>query len=280
MKWRSVLLGFVQAMLLLLVWSGPAYADPLAERLAHYPDWQTKPPAQPANGDLIYPDWFAGHWTVTTTLLDLTAPLAPAITTPGFDGNRDYLNKPVTFDVRFIEAPTKARGIILPLPLPGRQQEPFRQQGRQIVSDRAFNGLSLAKAYLGDRAVRAVKVDPTNPNRQITLLKSSASAEPSRDRQLVSTVIARATEAPDPNQFITTEVFRQEFRGTSQLYFNEVENTTAYWKQTDDTLNTPKIIADQVTAIYLSPKDPDYFEAGDRPVALYRYQMELVKQQR
>jgi hypothetical protein len=47
----------------------------------------------------------------------------------------------------------------------------------------------------------------------------------------------------------------------------------------------PAIIAEQVTAIYLSPQDPNYFEAIDpeslfgqpRPVALYRYRLEFRK---
>jgi hypothetical protein len=37
------------------------------------------------------------------------------------------------------------------------------------------------------------------------------------------------------------------------------------------------ISAEQITAIYLSPQDPDYFKAGDRPVALYRYHLDLTK---
>ncbi len=95
------------------------------------------------------------------------------------------------------------------------------------------------------------------------------------DRQLISTVTGRAIEsftgAVSGDRFLTTEVFQQEFRGTPQLYFNEVETTTAYQHQAGE----PAIIADQVTAIYLSPQDPDYFKAGDRPVALYRYRLEF-----
>lgn len=253
-RWRVV--WFVGLFLLWLLCSGSVLAGTLSDRLAQFPDWQTKPSVQAATGDLVYPDWLAGEWTVTTTLLDMTAPLAPEITTPGFESNEQYLNQPITFRVRFVEQQPRLNGIFSSLKQLVRGQ-------KQVVADRAFNGQNLAEAYLGDRTVLSVRVDPNNPNRQITLLQG--------DRQLVSTVTGRATENPDPDQFITTEIFQQMFRGAPQLYFNEVETTTAY--QRHDT--EPAISADQVTAIYLSPQDPDYFKVGDIPVALYRYRLEF-----
>jgi hypothetical protein len=102
------------------------------------------------------------------------------------------------------------------------------------------------------------------------------------ERELASTVTARGIEN-EGNRFITSELFQQEFRSVSQLYFNEVENTTAYEKQEggDVAVLGSAIVADQVTAIYLSPQDPDYFKTQvlgiSRPVALYRYRMEFVK---
>lgn len=236
---RKLLLSL--CALVVLLWSGIAAASPLSERLAQFPDWQTKPPVQAAKGDLGYPNWFTGDWQVTTTLVDLAAPIAPDVVTPGYESNRAYLNQPVPFAVRFV------------------------RQGGQLVSDRAYNGLNLAKAYLGDRVVLAVKVDTHNPNRQITILRG--------ERQLVSTVTGRATESPHADTFLTSEVFQQEFRGAPQLYFNIVETTTAYQQFAEP----PEIIADQVTAIYLSPQDPDYFKAGNRPVALYRYRLEFQR---
>lgn len=56
------------------------------------------------------------------------------------------------------------------------------------------------------------------------------------------------------NEFITTEVFQQLFKGV-QPYFNEVESTTAY-----QLLANLAMEANQVTAVYLSPQDPDYFK--------------------
>jgi len=272
-QWMRRSLGvWLLGMMLWLCCSGTAQAGVLADRLAAFPDWQSKPPLHPAQGDLAYPDWFAGTWTVTTTLIDLAAPLAPDLITPGFESNRPYLSQPIEFQARFVaESPRRGRNVpSLLLQVPSLQVSTAQGRSPTLISDRAFNGLNLAKAYLdglgktGNSPVLAVKVDPSNPNRQITLLRG--------DRQLVSTVSDRATESANANEFITTELFQQEFRGAPQVYFNIVETTTAY---THHPAAHPPITADQVTAIYLSPQDPDYFKAGERPVALYRYRMEF-----
>ncbi|MGB3199811.1 MAG: DUF6816 family protein [Nodosilinea sp.] len=239
--------------LLLTVWllcSGQAQAGPIADRLAAFPDWGGRPNLAAARGDLVYPDWLRGDWQLTSTLVDLAAPLAPELVTPGFEGNRNQLGQPVTCPVRFVASWPSARGLI-----------PIVARTSQTVADRAFNGLSLARAYLGEKAVTAVKVDPKNPNRQLTLLQGS--------RQLESTVTARTVEMAD-DRFIAVERFQQVFRGGARPYVNEVETTTAY-RQRDD-----RVLADQVTAVYLSPQDPDFLKAQHRPVALYRYQLELV----
>ncbi len=241
--------------LLLTVWllcSGQAQAGPIADRLAAFPDWGHKATIAAAQGDLVYPDWLQGDWHLTSTLVDLAAPLAPELVTPGFDGNRDQLGQPVICPVRFVATLPRPQGFI-----------PIAVRTSQTVADRAFNGLSLARAYLGDGVVKAVKVDARNPNRQLTLLNGN--------RQLESTVTARSVETVD-DRFITVERFQQVFRGGAIPYFNEVETTTAYHQAPN------RVLADQVTAVYLSPQDPDFLKAQDRPVALYRYRLELVMQ--
>ena len=240
-----------------LLWSGEAEAGELSERLANFPQWEKLTSVKPASGDLVYPEWMAGYWQVTSTLVDLAAPLAPDIVTPGFEGNRRQLNQPVSFVVRFVKEQPHTPGLkIFPQ---------IDYKSPILVADRAFNSLNLARAYLGDEAVLLVKVDPDSPNRQITFLRSS--------RQLVSIVTARATETTSDGKFITTEVFQQLFKGGSRPYLNSVESTTAYHKLSPA---NSAIEADQVTAVYLSPQDPDYFKAGSQPVALYRYRLEFV----
>ncbi|MEH1790775.1 DUF6816 family protein [Nostoc sp.] len=252
--WSFCLIAFF------LLWSGEAEAGELSEGLTNFPQWEKLTSVQPASGDLVYPEWMAGTWKVTSTLVDLAAPLAPEIVTPGFEGNRRQLNQPVSFVVRFVKEQPSITGLkIFPQ---------IDYKSPILVADRAFNSLNLARAYLGDETVLLVKVDPDSPNRQITFLRSS--------RQLVSIVTARATETTADGKFITTEVFQQLFKGGSRPYLNSVESTTAYHKLST---SNPVIEADQVTAVYLSPQDPDYFKAGSRPVALYRYRLEFFPQE-
>ncbi len=252
--------SFCLIILFLLGGSGKATAGELSQRLAHFPQWEKLTSVQPATGDLIYPNWMAGSWQVTSTLVDLVAPLAPDIITPGFESNRQQLNQPVSFLVRFVlEKPTVTGLKLIPK---------INNKSSILVADRAFNSLNLARAYLGNEAVLSTKVDPDSPNRQITFLRG--------ERQLISIVTARSTENTSDGKFITTEVFQQLFKGGSRPYFNSVESTTAYQQLAQ---SNPAIIADQVTAVYLSPQDPDYFTAGSRPVALYRYRLEFFPAQ-
>jgi hypothetical protein len=251
------LIGF-GLILVYCFWTNPAQAGQLADRVAQFPDWQGKPPVTAAMGDLVYPDWMEGTWKVTSTLVEQVAPLAPDLVTPGFESNRRYLNQPIQFQVRFErvdQVQSKSRDRIIPLP---------QQTESAIVADREFNGFNIAQAYLGDSAIRSVKVDPASVNRQITELRSG--------RQLISIVTGRNTETLSRDRFIATEVTNQYFRSIQQPYFNQVETTTAYHH-----LPSPDsgIEAWQITAIYLSPQDPDYFQALDQPVALYQYRLQL-----
>jgi hypothetical protein len=245
--------------LVLLVCGSEVQAGQLIDRLAAFPHWEGKPPVTAAeNRDLIYPVWMAGNWQVTSTLVEQVAPLAPEVVTPGFESNRRHLNEPVSFEVRFHAATKDSL-------LPKIQTKTHLNKPDRIVADRAFNGLNIAKAYLGEKAIKSVKVDPNSPNRQITTLRTG--------RQLTSIVTGRASETPTPDQFVATEISNQVFRGTERPYFNQVETTTKYQQLLLPSLT---IEADQITAVYLSPQDADYFKALNRPVALYRYQLQLV----
>lgn len=260
--------------LLWLLCSGSAQASSISDRLDAFPNWPGKPSLAAPRGDLYYPGWFLGEWQVVTRLTAMAAPLAPQLVTPGYESNQAYLEQPISFRARFIDramdqAPVSAFQTL------GRSRSGVNRPGQppEIIADRAFNGLNLANAYLGEGVVQRVMVDAKQPNRQITDLGDS--------RQLISTITARDSEAIGSDRFLTSEVFQQEFRGSAQLYLNEVETTTDYRHLMPLDPSQPTITADQVTAVYLSPQDPDYFKTQasllgpSRPVALYRYQLEF-----
>ncbi len=251
---------------LILLSATEVKAGPLADRVAKFPNWQTKPAVSLAKDDLFYPNWMEGTWQVTSTLVDMVAPLAPDIVTPGFEGNRRYLNQPISFLVRFQDTKENWAKI-------SKNYSVFpdfsvynvaKKKPKLIVADREFNGWNIAKAILGDRSILSVTVNPENPNRQTTLLPNNL--------ELVSLVTERGSEMPNSEEFIATEITQQIFEGPSQIYLNQVETTTDY----RHILSTGKIEADQITAVYLSPQDPDFFVASGRPVSLYRYRLELV----
>lgn len=243
-------------LLLLFAYPQPSEAGEVTDRLAAYPDWNGKPNISQPNTDLIYPQWMGGTWTATSILREQIAPLAPEIVTPGFEKNQKYLNQPFTFQVRFKPQKLSNPSILSLSSLSPKQN--------LIVADRAFNGEKIAKAYLGDDQVLSVKVSADNPNRQITFLADN--------NQLVSTITGRSQETPNSQEFVTLEITQQLFQRPSSIYLNEVETTTDY-----HLINPDKVTAKQVTAIYLSPQDPDYFQAIDRPVAVYQYDLVLEK---
>jgi hypothetical protein len=254
------ILSWIVAILVWLSSSQVSIAATLSQRMADFPQWQSQPQVGKLEGQLIYPEWFKGRWLATSTLVEQIAPLAPDLVTPGFDRNRTYLDRPIEFKVQFIPMEFKAATPSL-LNLPRRNQS---IAPAKIIPDRAYNGYNISIAYLGADKVRSVKVDPQNPTKQITQLEG--------DRQLVSIVTGFAQELPNPNNFIATELSQQIFSSDTQIYFNTVETTTNYQFYPTP---TPKISATQITAIYLSPQDPDYFRALNKPVALYKYELEL-----
>lgn len=269
---RFVCLG----LSLLCSWglSGQAIAGPLSDRLAAYPAWHSRPPVTAAEGELVYPDWFTGTWQVSSPLIDAIAPLAPEIVTPGFAAQQAQLHQAVQFRVRFGPQPPRSRQNCTTLgttfgPQLGNGSLSFalpppRTTKAEILADRVFNGTEIAQAYLGAAAVASVTIDPCQPNRQFTRLKPNG--------VLIATVTDRASETPRAQQFIATELTNQVFRLGTQVYVNDVETTTTYHQVTPT-----RIDAEQITAIYLSPQDPDYFRAGEHPVALYRYQLTLSR---
>jgi hypothetical protein len=234
------------------LWFTPdAMATSLPQRIAAFPSWSLAT-GLIREGDLTYPEWFAGEWTATSILREQVAPLAPDVVTPGFERSRVNIDRPYSFQVRFGSATnTVAPGITV-----------VADKSTVLTSDRTFNGRQIANAYLGANAVKSIQTINQPRVFQITRLQNGT--------ELRSTVSGYLSESIGVDCFATTEIDQQVFQGKT-TYLNTVETATNY-----HLINQHHIMAEQVTAIYLSPQDPDYFKALQRPVALYRYTLDLV----
>jgi hypothetical protein len=247
--WRQC--GVLLLVLSSFCWSNAAIAATLQQRIDAFPNWSIATGLHSA-GELTYPQWFAGEWTATSILQEQVAPLAPTIVTPGFERNRASIDRPYIFQVRFGSASTTvASGITVD-----------QSDQQQILADRTFNGEQIANAYLGNNAVKSIQTIDRPQVTQITKLQNGT--------ELRSTMTGYLSESTQPTDFVTTEINQQVFQGQT-TYLNTVETTTSY-----RLVGKHHIQADQVTAIYLSPQDPDYFKALQHPVALYRYTLELT----
>ncbi len=142
----------------------------------------------------------------------MVAPLAPEIVTPGFESNRQYLNQPVNFEVRFIQieqnsnTKEKTQQELMNLPrywssaaIAQRKTQELDLPPEAVIADREFNGLNISKALLGDDAILSVKIDPDNYNRQTTIILRG-------HLELVSIITRRASEQLNSDNFITCEI--------------------------------------------------------------------------
>ena len=229
----------------------------LQERLASYPYWEPLTTTGEHKGEIHYPQWFTGTWQVTSTLVDQQAPLAPDVVSPGFEQNERWLDEPVQFPVRYLEQ---------------RLLPEFTWAVRDwvnpeviVIPDRRFNAESIARAYLGERQAITSQLTLKPMPQLVTQF--------SPQMRLISTITSFKQEEPNPTEFLTTELSSQQFIREQQQYLNQVETTTDYRY-----LGDGQIRAEQVTAIYLSPQDPDFFTARDRPIAVYKYDLLLTSQ--
>lgn len=251
---NKILLFIISGLSTFLFNIYPANSGILADRIVQYPHWEHQLSLPTPNQELIFPSWFEGKWDVNNILLEQIAPLSPKFKTPAFDSNLKYIDKNISFCVQFIPTILMPRkDNFIPIIL---NQKPV------IIPDRAFNGLEIAQAYLGKENVKKVTINENNSTEQIT--------EFSEESKLISTVIGRQQEKISEDKFITSEIIRQFFRRPNSIYLNLVEIITKY-----QLINPNYIQGKQVTAIYLSPQDPDYFLAFDQPVALYYYTLDL-----
>ena len=203
--------------LLVVLLASPVRAETLAEHVRRFPQVNEAVAMDTARGELVYPDWFFGTWQVSTTLVDLAAPLGDGvINRRAFAASRALKGKPVRFRARFV-----------------------RNRFGEVVADLAFNARSISEAYLG-KAVIDVVVRPEDVNRQVLKLRGG------REGELVT--LRRRTEGSGADRFDAAEFYQQTFTGERVPTLRAIETTTLYTRRPTGTFT-----ADQMTAVFLDP---------------------------
>ena len=142
------LLTLLITMLLQVVSVQPVAAESdrgvtfLQQRFDSWPQWSLPAPLpRPrAQQDLIYPDWFAGDWQVTSEALDES-------------GERIPDDLPLIYEVRFVANRRNA-----------------------LIGDRPFNAASVGRALLGETLL-SVEQNPDQVNRQLARFRDDVVLE-------------------------------------------------------------------------------------------------------
>lgn len=207
-----------------------------------------------------FPEWLEGTWLVEQRFVSAAFPVLAQETvireedTPGFKvcSIIDFadVGKPrVIYESRYI-----------------------REQG-VLVEDLPFSIRSSVSAHLGgNKSVTRVDYMPEkDPNRWSLAIRGSKNAE-----RVEVFVNARDSESPpsDPDLFFSSEYRRQVTFSSRVLqgYNGNYQHFKIYRR-----LDKDNVRLNVITASYFDPLSPKYFETVDKPVVVFRHQMNLTR---
>jgi len=241
----------------------------MQSRVVYNPGSAVSGPSQ-----LFYPDWMLGEWKVTTRFAAFDAPLGnrfvprgalEAVKLPSENGG---LGAVVGYQLRYYTAPKEEQGSLLGF---GRGN-PINAK-TQVVADRAFNTKSTTDAFLGYPAVQRVAYDPrTKPTLQ-TVYFNELTPDMQPVKQKIELYINNrqglyVTDA----EYIASELFRQVTLGLRSVEVADYEIISQYRLLPDGTIR-----GRQRNLVYLQPQDDLYFDASNRAVAVYDYDLFLQR---
>ena len=264
---------------------GPgALVPPLSERF----DSSTlkQPPTLTAAGDLLtspgtdntfFPDFMAGTWDVTQTLIDAQTPLglefvggpngSPAIAEKTMAETRSKLNQPVNLQLRFV------------------------QTKWGVAEDRVFNNAQRLNAFAGRKVVATVDYADVGASNRAAVLKNGGKAE-----DPLSTVLVKYKGPAAQKTFVTSHYTTSSAPidgGAEKWYISEGQRSI--FALTNEN-TAPPIFTDSEILLCLQQVGPDkvqarlrlagylnaqsdklYFEARNRAVSLLDYTLDMQR---
>jgi len=207
----------------------------------------------------IFPQWLEGTWQARQVFAGFVFPLLPRervmreVDVPGFKtcsiiDIADVGKSPVEFDLRWVSR----QGIVL--------------------EDVPFNLKESVRGHLDKGEVTRVDYEPEkDPNRLTLAIRGSRNAE-----RVELFVNSRDSEAPkdNPDLFFTSE-YRRQVTFSSRVVQGYSGNYQHF--RTFRRSGTDSVRVNVLTACYVDPLNPLYFEAIDKPVVVFSHQMNLTR---
>jgi len=208
----------------------------------------------------VYPDWLEGSWQATSTFAGFEFPTLPRAQVmrqddvPGFKkcsiiDFADVGKSPLEYNMSFV----KDQGV--------------------VVEDLPFNLRSSVAAHLGGKGrITSVDYNPqSDPNRITIRLLATKNAE-----RVELFVNARDSEQPpeEPDLFLSSE-YRRQVTFSSRVA--QGYNCNYQHFRTFQRVGPDKLRLNVLTASYLDPLSPLYFDTFDKPAIVYAHELELTR---
>lgn len=250
----------------------------------------------------VYPEWLRGDWIVTSTFAGFVFP-STRIPKDRLTAANNAANIPGFQKCSIIAAHTADIG-------GPSVRRPWSVDVATGWEDRAFNLQQSASASLGYPAVRTVTYNPRrNPNRismdftdyrtvNAERIELFCNARESSNAIATSTNIQNGTTDAPPPTFVCAEYLRQVTFGTGSTVGvprQAVTNYANFWtyqpntvvcdttdKKDEKTSSRSSSIINQwtgnvLTAAYLDPQDPMYFDEPSQPVVVYSHSLSATR---
>ncbi|CAK9003536.1 unnamed protein product [Durusdinium trenchii] len=206
----------------------------------------------------VYPDWLEGNWSVRSRFVGFEFPTLPRQQVmreedvPGFKtcsiiDFADVGKSPLEYNMSFVKRSTDGG----------------------VVEDWPSNLCSTVQAHLARGRVTSVDYSPSqDPNRLTMRLVASKNAE-----RVELFVNARDAERPKEDVFLCSEYRRQvTFSSRVQQGYNcNYQHYRTFQRQADG------VRLNVLTASYLDPLSPLYFESFDKPVVVFAHELQLSR---
>ncbi|MEW5302499.1 MAG: hypothetical protein WDW36_005279 [Sanguina aurantia] len=221
-----------------------------------------------------FPDWMFGEWDVMAKYAAFDTPLGAAFVDPSF---LEAARAPVEQGGLGSSTPYKMR---LFSTLPDTWDNNVRVTlgllpHDAVVLDRGFNTAQTTNAYLGYTAVEESVYSTREPNLQtVTFSRTDPNGRALPPKKIELYINNTASESGFDSEgrqtFYTSDLYRQALFLAGDTVFTDYEVLNSY------TLLGPGVVqGKQVTAIYLDPRQPRFFEADGRAVAAYGYDLQM-----